>query len=72
MSAGDTIIVRSVDTMYIYMVASVEKDTVASGAGIPLEVPSPRLTIATCNSFGVKGDRFIVTAVLVERRALSK
>ena len=72
LTAGNLITVRSIDRSYIYMVASVEKENADSSAGIPLKVESPRLTLATCDSFGTKSDRFIVTAVLVESQPLSK
>ncbi len=70
LTAGDTIIVHSNDTAYIYMVASVEQQKADTAAAIPLQVASPRLTLVTCTSFGVKGDRIVVTAVLVDSRVL--
>jgi len=66
---GDTITVYSADTMYTYVVRTVTKES-AHDAAIPLSVPGKVLTLATCNSFGTKSDRFVVTADLVESRLL--
>ncbi len=66
---GDTIRLQSGDTEYVYQVDRVYKASAAA-----LEVPNSRgvakLTLATCNSFGSKDDRFIVEASLVETRTL--
>lgn len=66
---GDTIRLQSSDTEYVYQVDRVYKASAAA-----LEVPNSRgvakLTLATCNSFGSKDDRFIVEASLVETRTL--
>lgn len=66
---GDTIRLQSGDTEYVYQV-----DRVYKASASALEVPNSRgvakLTLATCNSFGSKDDRFMVEASLVETRAL--
>lgn len=64
--AGDVVTVYSADTAYTYRVRSVAKENAASGAGIDLAVSGRVLTLATCNSFGTKTDRFVVTADFVE------
>ena len=69
--AGDTVTVYSSDTAYIYQVTSVSKQSAASDAGINLAVTSRVLTLATCDSFGAKTDRFIVTADFVESHPIS-
>ena len=65
LSEGDVIIVYSSDNAYTYRVKSVSKEN-ANDAGIPLSVAGSVLTLATCNSFGAKTDRFVVVADLVE------
>jgi LPXTG-site transpeptidase (sortase) family protein len=66
---GDTIRVYSTDTMYVYRVEDVyeAKATVAS---VPIAGDTQTLTLATCNSFGTKDDRFIVEALLVREQEL--
>lgn len=61
---GDRITVYGSDTAYVYEVATVEEKD-ANSAAIPLTVGEPTLTLATCDSFGKKTDRFVVTAKLV-------
>jgi LPXTG-site transpeptidase (sortase) family protein len=68
---GDIVTVSSSDTAYTYRVRSVAKESAASDAGIPLEVTGRVLTLSTCNSFGAKTDRFVVTADFVESHSLS-
>jgi LPXTG-site transpeptidase (sortase) family protein len=63
---GDRITVSSGTTAYTYAVTSVEKESAANEDGIPLITNGHILTLATCNSFGTKSDRFVVTATLVE------
>lgn len=63
--AGDTITVVSESRTYVYRVRTVTKESAVDGA-IPLSVSGKVLTLATCNSFGQKSDRFVVTADLVE------
>ncbi|MEJ0054103.1 MAG: sortase [bacterium] len=63
---GDRIIVSSGTRAYAYAVAGVSKQSAASDAGIALTSTGHTLTLATCDSFGEKTDRFVVTAELVE------
>ena len=65
LQTGDIITVYSLDTAYTYTVRTVEKETASQGA-IPLQVSGKVLTLATCNSFATKDDRFIVTADFVD------
>lgn len=60
---GELVLLYSAGKRYIYAVESVEPANVANDA-IPLAVEGARLTLVTCNSFGDKSDRFIVTAKL--------
>ena len=69
--AGDSVIVYSSGTAYTYKVRSVSKESAASDAGIPLSVTGRVLTLATCNSFGAKTDRFVVVADFVESHSVS-
>jgi len=69
--AGDTVTVSSFGTAYTYRVRSVEKESAASDAGIALDVSGRVLTLATCDSFGKKSDRFVVTADFVESHSIS-
>ncbi len=66
---GDTIRLRSTDTEYVYRVDRVYQ-TKAAGAEIKIETGKDKLTLATCNSFGTKDDRFVVEATLINTRAL--
>lgn len=65
LKVGDLIHVYSEAAVYVYHVRSVEKENADTGA-IPLAVEGKVLTLATCNSFGAKEDRFVVTADFVE------
>ncbi len=67
---GDVITVSSEAMIYTYVVQNVIKAD-ATSDGIPLDVSGEILTLATCNSFGEKSDRFIVTAHLVGSQAIS-
>ena len=69
--AGDVITVYSADTAYTYRVRDVSKESAASDAGINLAVTNRVLTLATCDSFGKKSDRFVVTADFVESNSVS-
>jgi LPXTG-site transpeptidase (sortase) family protein len=69
--AGDVVTVYSSGTTYTYRVRNVAKESAASDAGIDLAVTDRVLTLATCNSFGAKTDRFVVTADFVESHAIS-
>ncbi|VAW32015.1 hypothetical protein MNBD_CPR01-45 [hydrothermal vent metagenome] len=64
LSKKDKIIVYSTTKKYVYSVDTVTKENTASSA-ISLKVSRPTLTLSTCNSFGTKSDRFVVTAHLV-------
>ncbi|MFZ1987910.1 MAG: sortase [Minisyncoccia bacterium] len=66
---GDSITVYSSENVYVYKVDEVKNDDANSGA-IPLTVSGSKLTLSTCDSFGTKSDRFVVTASLVESHAL--
>lgn len=68
--AGDTITVYSSDAAYTYRVRSFVKES-ANDAGIPMNVSGRVLTLSTCDSFGAKTDRFVVTADFVESHAIS-
>ena len=61
---GDTITVYGTETAYVYEVETVKEED-ANSAAIPLTVGEPTLTLSTCDSFGKKTDRFVVTAKLV-------
>jgi LPXTG-site transpeptidase (sortase) family protein len=62
---GDEIIVYSSSRAYVYTVDTVEKKN-ASEDAIPLKVTGAKLTLSTCDTFGKKTDRWVVTATLVE------
>ena len=68
--AGDTVTVYSSGTAYTYRVRTMVKEN-ANDAGILLEVTGRVLTLATCNSFATKSDRFVVTADFVESHPIS-
>ncbi|HYE23015.1 MAG TPA: sortase [Candidatus Paceibacterota bacterium] len=61
---GDRITVYGTETVYVYEVDAVEEKDAEADA-IPLTVGEPTLTLSTCDSFGKKTDRFVVTAKLV-------
>ncbi|MCR4333478.1 MAG: sortase [Patescibacteria group bacterium] len=67
--AGDIITVSSADTVYTYRVRDMKKEN-ANNAGIDLDVAGRVLTLATCNSFGEKADRFVITADFVESHSI--
>jgi len=70
MTWGDTITLKSKDTEYTYRVDKVYQAK-ASNVSIPTTSKNgARLTLATCNTFGAKEDRFIVEAVLISKKAL--
>ena len=68
--AGDVITVYSADAAYTYRVRSMLKES-ANDAGISLAATGRVLTLSTCDSFGEKTDRFVVTADFVESHAIS-
>ncbi len=61
---GEHILVSSKTKTYIYSVDTESKKNISSAA-IPLQVSGSILTLSTCDSFGKKSDRFVVTAHLV-------
>lgn len=69
LKAGDRITVTGENHTFVYAVQSVEKKS-AIDDSIPLTADGSMLTLATCDSFGTKSDRFVVTAKLIETNAL--
>lgn len=67
---GDTIRLQSEDREYLYRVDRVYR-AVASDTEVAIEAGKERLTLATCNSFGTKDDRFMVDATLVDSYPIS-
>lgn len=61
---GAPIYVVGTSKVFIYAVEKVEKANTSTGE-ISLEADGAKLTLATCDTFGAKSDRFIVTAKLV-------
>lgn len=66
---GDTIRVQSADTEYVYRVQKVY-EAKASEVFVPHTPGEARLTLATCNSFGSKDDRYMVEAELVTSKKI--
>lgn len=66
---GDTITLRSRDYEYVYRVDRVY-EAKASNVTIPTKSTEQKLTLATCDTFGAKEDRFIVESTLVSKKAL--
>ncbi|MEM9336660.1 MAG: sortase [Patescibacteria group bacterium] len=66
---GDTIRLQSEDMEYVYRVERVYQAK-ASEVTVPIANTGPRLTLATCNSFASKDDRYIVESKLIETRSL--
>ena len=69
LKTGDSIEVYSTTHVYTYLVTNVQQQS-ATSDGIPLTTSGHTLTLATCDSFGKKTDRFVVTATLVGSSAL--
>lgn len=69
MTWGDKIRVQSEGKEYIYRVQKVYQAK-ASDLTVPFTPGKAKLTLATCNSFGSKEDRFIVEANLLESKDL--
>ncbi len=69
MTWGDKIRLVSDDTEYVYRVDKVY-EAKASEVFVPETPGEARLTLATCDSFGGKDDRFIVEAVLIGKTTL--
>mgnify|MGYP002083578140 FL=1 len=65
LKAGEPIFLYGEGKVYVYAVEKVEEANASTDA-IPLAVDGSRLTLATCDNFGTKQDRFIVTASLVK------
>lgn len=65
LNEGDRILVHGETMTYVYAVTQVAEAD-ANDAAIPLTTGGHTLTLATCDSFGKKTDRFIVEANLVE------
>lgn len=68
---GDRITVYSDTTAYTYAVRNVVKESASDNSAIALFVGGKVLTLVTCNSFGTKEDRFVVTADFVESQPIS-
>jgi len=66
---GDKIRVQSGDFEYVYRVDRTY-ETKATTAEVEIITGTKRLTLATCNTFGSKEDRYIVEATLVDSYAL--
>ncbi|MBA3789528.1 sortase [Patescibacteria group bacterium] len=66
---GDQITVYSTTHVFTYAVTGVQHESATLDA-IPLTSTGHTLVLATCNSFGQKTDRFVVTATLVGSSAL--
>ena len=66
---GDTIELRTSDRVVVYQVEKVYQAK-ATEVTVPVTSTGALLTLATCNSFGSKDDRFIVEARAVETRNL--
>lgn len=66
---GDLIRLRSSDTEYIYRVERVF-EAKASDVVVPMTPGEAKLTLATCDSFGSKDDRFIVEAELIDTKPI--
>lgn len=66
---GDTIKLQSEDMEYTYFVEEVFKAK-ASEVTVPETPGKANLTLATCNSFGAKDDRFVVEAKLISKKSL--
>jgi LPXTG-site transpeptidase (sortase) family protein len=69
LKAGDVVRLRSASVEYLYTVEKVYKAK-AQDVEVPLSGSEARLTLATCNSFGSKDDRYIVEAVLTDEKPL--
>ena len=62
---GDLIRVQSSNTEYLYRVQKVS-EAKASKAEVDISWGTPKLVLATCNSFGTKDDRYVVEANFIE------
>jgi LPXTG-site transpeptidase (sortase) family protein len=68
---GDTIRLRSNDTEYVYSVDRVY-EAKASDAEVAIQHDEAKLTLATCNTFATKDDRFVVEASLVSKKPVGE
>ncbi len=66
---GDTITLSSSDMEYTYRVDRVY-EAKASAVMVPTKASQAKLTLATCDTFGAKEDRFIVEATLISKKPL--
>ncbi|MDO8566886.1 MAG: sortase [bacterium] len=71
LSAGDVVTVSASRTAYTYKIRNVARESADNNTAIPLSVSGKVLTLVTCNSFGTKEDRFVVTADFVESYPVS-
>ena len=62
---GDVITVYGETRVYFYEVDEVREENTTTGE-ISLDVSGAKLTLATCDTFGAKSDRFIVTASVLK------
>jgi LPXTG-site transpeptidase (sortase) family protein len=69
MTWGDTIRLQSETTEHTYRVQKVYQAK-ASEITVPFTPGKAMLTLATCNSFGSKEDRFIIEAILIDTKTL--
>lgn len=69
LKVGEVIYVYGDNKKYTYAVEKVEQANTTTGA-IPLSSDGARITLATCDNFGSKSDRFVVTAVLTNIESL--
>jgi LPXTG-site transpeptidase (sortase) family protein len=69
LKVGDLITVYSSKDVFTYSVTSEEEQN-ANTDSIPLTTTGHTLTLATCDSFATKSDRFVVTATLVSSSPL--
>lgn len=66
---GDAIILQSFDTVYTYQVVKVYQAK-AEDITVTIAEVGQHLTLATCNVFGTKEDRYIIDADLVSTKPL--
>jgi LPXTG-site transpeptidase (sortase) family protein len=69
LKTGDLITVYSSTHVFTYSVTNVQQQN-ATTDSIPLTTVGHTLTLATCDSFATKSDRFVVTATLVSSSPL--
>ena len=70
LKAGDTVTLYSSGKAYSYAVRTVTRENAEQNSRIALGVSGRVLTLVTCNSFGKKSDRFVVTADLIESHSI--